>query len=188
MQMPTSDNDKLTAIPSDKESNFALKLDNIFERMRAAYEDGDDPHALLDALQLAYESGRTDKLPDWALSSAIRMVASLVKRGITKGKGQSGNTAARRKNIMMHFARYEAVEALIKSGTTQYDAYCKVSDALLDQGESVDCDAVKKSHLKVRMLLADAKTAAQFYRSLPTTRNVYQSSDTLPKVPHEGTE
>src|SRR3954447_10598409 len=94
--MPNNTNDSMPICgPDDQPKTFGLQIDQMFERMHAAYEGAGDPHAVLDALQLAFETGRTNQLPDWALAAAIKIVASVVKRGTHLGKGQNGNTAAR---------------------------------------------------------------------------------------------
>ena len=79
-----------TSPPGGPAEYPGLAIDKMYERMRVAYEEGGDPHALLDALKLTFEIGSTNKLPDWALAGAIDIVSSAVSRGITCGKGRNG--------------------------------------------------------------------------------------------------
>jgi hypothetical protein len=146
----------------DPKPSHLFKYAALLEEMRVFFEAG-VRLALYDALVLARDSGLL--VPDWVVEGAIAIMGKQLKRGISTGKGASGNTAAQYKNDMEHFCRWLVVRELHEKGA-KGSLYKEAEKRLKGQFGWGSDAVIGKSFRRVEEHLKNPKTALRYYRGL----------------------
>ncbi|WP_368506941.1 hypothetical protein [Bradyrhizobium lupini] len=148
---------------------FLFRVSERLEEMRAVYKEG-NPLGLFDALVIALQSGIV--LPDWAIEAAIDELQPLVAKGVTTGKGQTGNTLAAYKTDMVHYRRWSTVEQCRVSGKTLEESCYEAEKSLHGCFGEGGFESMKKSYQTVSANLADSKERLRYYRGLSVGRQL----------------